>query len=46
MIVRVNVVPNRTVVVDIDGCFDNLVIFTVNVKCITSDDGIKLSLLT
>ena len=44
MIVRVNVVLNRTVV-DSDWSFDNLcpvVIFRVKVSCITSGDGIKL----
>ena len=47
MIVLVNVVPNRTVVVDIDRRFNNLavVIFRVKVSCITSVDGIKLWLL-
>ena len=47
MIVRVNVVLNRTVV-DSDWSFDNLcpvVIFRVKVSCITSGDGIKLWLL-
>ena len=47
MIVRVNVVLNKTVV-DSDWSFDNLcpvVIFRVKVSCITSGDGIKLWLL-
>jgi len=43
MIVRVNVVPNRNVVVDSDCA---VVIFRVKVSCITSVDGIKLWLLT
>ena len=44
MIVRVNVVLNRTVVVDNDLRFSNLVvvIFRVKVSFITSVDGIKL----
>ena len=48
MIARVNVVLNKTVVVDSDRSFDNLcpvVIFRVKVSCITSGDGIKLWLL-
>ena len=45
MIVRVNVVLNRTVVVDSDWRFDNLYIFSVKVSCITSVDGIILWLL-
>ena len=47
-IARVNVVLNKTVVVDSDWSFDNLcpvVIFRVKVSCITSGDGIKLWLL-
>ena len=43
LIVRVNVVLNRTVVVDSDRRFYNLcgvVIFRVKVSCITSVDGI------
>ena len=48
LIVLVNVVLNRTVVVDSDRCFDNcaVVIFRVKVSCITSVDGIILWLLT
>ena len=48
LIVRVNVVLNRTVVVDSDWRFNNLcgmVIFRVKVSCITSVDGIILWLL-
>ena len=48
LIVRVNVVLNRTVVVDSDWRFNNLcgmVIFRVKVSCITSVDGILLWLL-
>ena len=47
MIVRVNVVLNRTVV-DSDRCFDNLSVFIFRVKvgCITSVYGTKLWLLT
>ena len=48
MIVRVNVVLNKTVV-DSDWSFDNLcpvVIFRVKVSCITSGDGFELWLLT
>ena len=49
MIVRVNVVLNRTVV-DSDCRFDNLClshlqIFRVKVSCITSTDGIPLTLV-
>ena len=46
LIVRVNVVLNRTVVVDSDWRFNNaVVIFRVKVSCITSVDGIILRLL-
>ena len=48
LIVRVNVVLNRTVVVDSDWRFDNLsavVIFRVKVSSITSVEGIILWLL-
>ena len=50
MIVRVNVVLNRTVVVDSDWRFNNLCSKSSSgsnwVQCITSVDGIKLWLLT
>ena len=49
MIVRVNVVLNRTVVVDSDRRFDNLCGSHLNsesVCCITSVDGMYLWLLT
>ena len=48
LIVRVNVVLNRTVIFDSDRCFDNcaVVIFRVKVSCVTSVDGIILWLLT
>ena len=49
MIVRVNVVLNRTVVVDSDRRFDNLCGSRLNsesVCCITSVDGMYLWLLT
>ena len=44
LIVRMNVVLNRTVVVGSDWRLDNLSrdIFRVKVSCITSLDGIKL----
>ena len=47
LIVQVNVVLNRTNVVDSDRRFDDLcgIIFRVKVSCITSVDGIKLGLL-
>ena len=46
LIIRVNVVLNRTVVVDSDWRFNNaVVIFRVKVSCITSVDGIILGLL-
>ena len=47
LIVRVNVVLNRTAVVDSDRRFYNcaVVIFRVKVSCITSVDGIILWLL-
>ena len=46
MIVRVNVVVNRTVVVDNVLTTCAVVIFRVKVSCITSVDGIKLWSLT